>query len=151
MIYDCFLYNGEEELLDLRLLELGDIVDYHVVVQNDYPFQGDRRRSYEPPEDEFIINVHVSEPLPTGSWAAEAYCRNAIVRGLNRATADDLVLIETYLNRRYEINQVVRRTTAERIVAMINQKTGVSKPADQPDDDFLEAIARQLRDGAAFR
>jgi uncharacterized RDD family membrane protein YckC len=68
-----------------------------------------------------------------------------------KLSADDLVLIETYLSRRYEINQVVRRTTAERIVAMIAQKTGMPKPADQADDDFLEAIARQLRDGAAFR
>ena len=70
---------------------------------------------------------------------------------LRKLSADDLVLIETYLNRRYEINQVVRRTTAERIVSMIFQKSGVAKPPDQADDDFLETIARQLRDGAVFR
>jgi uncharacterized RDD family membrane protein YckC len=70
---------------------------------------------------------------------------------LRKLTPDDLVLIETYLNRRYEIDQVVRRTTAERIVLMISQKSGVPKPADQADDDFLEATARQLRDGAVFR
>lgn len=68
-----------------------------------------------------------------------------------KLSPEDLVLIETYLNRRYEIEQVVRRTTAERIVAMTVQKTGVTKPADQSDDDFLETIARQLRDGAVFR
>ena len=70
---------------------------------------------------------------------------------LRKLSADDLVLIETYLNRRYEINQVVRRTTAERIVSMVTQKSGVAKPPEQQDDDFLEAIARQLRDGAVFR
>jgi len=68
-----------------------------------------------------------------------------------KLSPDDLVLIETYLNRRYEIEQVVRRTTAERIVAMTVKKTGVIKPAEQSDDDFLETIARQLRDGAVFR
>jgi uncharacterized RDD family membrane protein YckC len=68
-----------------------------------------------------------------------------------KLSPDDLVLIETYLNRRYEIDQVVRRTTAERIVAMTVKKTGVIKPVDQADDDFLETIARQLRDGAVFR
>ena len=70
---------------------------------------------------------------------------------LRKLSADDLVLIETYLNRRYEINQVVRRTTAERIVSMVAQKSGVAKAPEQQDDDFLEAIARQLRDGAVFR
>lgn len=70
---------------------------------------------------------------------------------LRKLTPDDLVLIETYLNRRYEIDQIVRQNTATRIVAMIAEKTSVQKPADQRDDDFLEAIARQLRDGAVFR
>jgi hypothetical protein len=70
---------------------------------------------------------------------------------LRKLSPDDLVLIETYLNRRYEIDQFVRSTTAQRIVAFIGEKTGVQKPAGQPDDDFLEGIAKQLRDSAAFR
>lgn len=70
---------------------------------------------------------------------------------LRKLSPDDLVLIETYLNRRYEIDQVVRTTTAQRIVAFIAEKAGVQKPAEQRDDDFLEGIARQLRDSAAFR
>ena len=68
-----------------------------------------------------------------------------------KLSPDDLVLIETYLNRRYEIEPFIRSTTAVQIVVMIVQKTGVPKPAGQSDDDFLEAIARQLRDGAVFR
>jgi uncharacterized RDD family membrane protein YckC len=70
---------------------------------------------------------------------------------LRKLTPDDLVLIETYLNRRYEIDPVVRQTTATRIVGLIGEKTGFGKPTDQRDDDFLESIARQMRDGAAFR
>jgi uncharacterized RDD family membrane protein YckC len=70
---------------------------------------------------------------------------------LRKLIPDDLVLIETYLNRRYEIDPPVRFTTAQRIVNLIEEKTGVSKPLDQRDDDFLESIARQLRDNAAFR
>lgn len=70
---------------------------------------------------------------------------------LRKLTADDLVLIETYLNRRYEIDNFVRMTTAQRIVAMIAERSGVPKPAELKDDDYLEAVARQLRDGANFR
>ena len=70
---------------------------------------------------------------------------------LRKLTPDDLVLIETYLNRRYEVDQVVRTTTAQRIVGMIVQKTGVPKSPEMRDDDFLEAMAKQLRDTASFR
>jgi hypothetical protein len=34
---------------------------------------------------------------------------------------------------------------------MITEKLGIPKPPEQRDDDFLESIARQLRDGATFR
>lgn len=63
---------------------------------------------------------------------------------------DELVLIETYLNRRYELDALVRTTTAQRIVAMVTKKTGMQKPSEERDDDFLEGVARQLRD-TAFR
>jgi hypothetical protein len=62
-----------------------------------------------------------------------------------------LVLIETYLNRRYDLDPTVRTVTAQRIVTMITEKLGLPKPAEQRDDDFLESVARRLRDGAAFR
>ena len=70
---------------------------------------------------------------------------------LRKLAADDLVLIETYLSRRYEVDGFVRNSTAQRIVAMVQQKTGMAKPEGQGDDDFLENVARQLRDGASFR
>jgi len=86
----------------------------------------------------------------TPSWG-ESTSKEPVQPELHKLSADDLVLIETYLNRRYEIDPVVRTTTAQRIVAFIAEKTGVLKPAEQRDDDYLEAIARQLRDSAAFR
>lgn len=70
---------------------------------------------------------------------------------LRKLTADDLVLIETYLNRRYEIDSFVRASTAQRIVAMIAERSGAPKPPELRDDDYLEAVARQLRDEANFR
>lgn len=65
--------------------------------------------------------------------------------------SNELVLIETYLNRRYQLDYTIRTATAQRIVTMISEKTGAQKPPDQSDDDFLEAVARRLRDTAGFR
>lgn len=70
---------------------------------------------------------------------------------LRKLSSDELVLIETYLNRRYDLDAFVRAQTSARIVAMISEKLGIPKPPEQRDDDFLESVARQLRDGAAFR
>ncbi len=70
---------------------------------------------------------------------------------VRKLSSDELVLIETYLNRRYDLEPTVRLMTAQRIVAMISEKLGIRKPPEQRDDDFLENVARQLRDGAAFR
>jgi hypothetical protein len=75
----------------------------------------------------------------------------AVPSELRKLTPDELVLVETYLNRRYDLDPTVRALTAQRIVGMITEKLGIPKPPEQRDDDFLESIARQLRDGATFR
>jgi len=75
----------------------------------------------------------------------------AVPSELRKLTPGELVLIETYLNRRYDLDPTVRALTAQRIVAMITEKLGVPKPQEQSEEYFLESIARQLRDGAAFR
>ena len=69
---------------------------------------------------------------------------------LRQLAGEELVLIETYLSRRYDLDMKVRENTAKQIVALVRQKAGVEKPAHQSDDDFLEALARQLRDTAAL-
>lgn len=100
------------------------------------------------------IVVHekaIESVSPSWGEQPEKTTTEAMQPELRKLSSDELVLIETYLNRRYEIDQVTRTTTAQRIVEMISNKSGIPKPPDQRDDDFLEAIARQLRDGARFR
>ena len=84
------------------------------------------------------------------SWGGTTSA-NSVQPDLRKLSSDELVLIETYLNRRYDLEATVRLTTAQRIVAMISEKLGIPKPPEQRDDDFLENLARQLRDGASFR
>jgi hypothetical protein len=70
---------------------------------------------------------------------------------VTKVTADQLVLIETYLARRYDLDPTVRYTSARQIATVINQKTGLEKQEGQSDDDFLEMVARDVRDNARFR
>lgn len=83
------------------------------------------------------------------SWG-EKTANQAVTPELRRLTPDELVLIETYLNRRYELDSDVRSTAAQGVVAIVTQKTGMQKSPEQRHDDFLENVARQLRDAATF-
>jgi len=70
---------------------------------------------------------------------------------LGRLTEEDLVVVETYLYRRFDLDPMVRVNTAIRISALVERKTGLTRRPDQSDDDFLETIARETRDQARFR
>jgi uncharacterized RDD family membrane protein YckC len=70
---------------------------------------------------------------------------------LSKITPEELVLIETYLQRRDTLELGFRDATAQKIAARIIQKTGVERPANQSLDDFLQAVARKVRDSARLR
>jgi uncharacterized RDD family membrane protein YckC len=84
------------------------------------------------------------------SWSAPAE-PSAVRAEVTKLAADDLVLIETYLQRRFELDPAVRTARTERIVRLVAAKTGLQPAPDQTSDDFLEAIAREMRDTARFR
>lgn len=64
---------------------------------------------------------------------------------------EDLSIIETYLHRRWELAPLVRVNTAIRICDRLQQKAGLVREDGQTDDDFLEFVARKMRDQARFR
>lgn len=70
---------------------------------------------------------------------------------LSKITPEELVLIETYLQRRDSFDFTVRDATAHQIATRITARTGIERSPDQSLDDFLEAIAKQTRDSARLR
>jgi uncharacterized RDD family membrane protein YckC len=70
---------------------------------------------------------------------------------IGQVTAEELVLIETYLHRRWDLEAVVRIKTAIQIAERIKSKTGLQPQPGEAVDDFLEAAARQIRDRGRFR
>ena len=92
-IFDCFKFFNELELLELRLMELDEIVDYFVIVEANKTHTGHPKEFiFEKNKEIFkkylpkIIHVKV-EDLPPYSvndiWTAENFQRNCIMRGLN--------------------------------------------------------------------
>ena len=98
-IYDCFSYWDEDLLLDLRLSILDKFVDYFVIVEGNKTWQNNAKK-LKFKIDNFskykkkIIYIPV-EDLPDGDdpYLRENYQRNAILRGINNASNDDLIII----------------------------------------------------------
>lgn len=102
---------------------------------------------------DFVAGTVVVHEKPTDeirpSWNT-ATAASAATSGLGQVTADDLLLIETYLHRRWELDPQVRLPTAIQIAERIKAKTGLQSQPQQHVDDFLEEAARKIRDSGKF-
>ena len=105
MIYDCFMFFNEDDILDIRLHELYDKVDWFVLAEQSYTHSGKEKplfwRSFLIHDERFadvrdkVINLEIkSKPKKyRGSWDLENYHRNCIQRGIKQANDEDIVLI----------------------------------------------------------
>jgi len=69
---------------------------------------------------------------------------------LAKISPEELVLIETYLQRRYSLEPGYRDATAYQVADRVAAKTGISRAPEQSVDDFLESIAQQVRNNSRF-
>jgi Glycosyltransferase family 17/Methyltransferase domain len=100
-VYDCFPFFNELDLLELRLQELWDTVDYFVIAEanstfcsNPKPFNielnFDRFKKYWSKIRYIMVTDMPRDPNP---WVNEGFQRWALVRGLDDLQPDDLVII----------------------------------------------------------
>lgn len=112
MIFDCFIFFNELDLLDIRLNVLDPVVDKFVLVEATHTHQGklkplyysDNHERFKAFKDKIIHVVVDDVPTPSifgwlkpstarGSWEMEIYQRNAIARGLKGCKPGDTVII----------------------------------------------------------
>ena len=117
-------------ILNRHSRRLGDLVAGTVVVHD------------RPP-----ARIDAEWTAPAGPAAATA----AAAPQIARITDEELVLIETYLQRRLEVDWDARERTRGQIAQRITERTGLQPEPGQTPDDFLEAVARQARDTARLR
>jgi hypothetical protein len=101
MIYDCFIFFNELDLLEMRLKILDGYVDKFVLVEAATTFSGkpkpfhfgeNKRRFY--PYIDKVIHISLEDvPKSQNSWAIERFQRNKISQGLVKCSPDDIILI----------------------------------------------------------
>ena len=99
-LFDCFMYNNEETLLDIRFQTLSKYVQKFILVESEFDHQGNKKDKLFNIEDfkkykDKIISLKIDN-FPTnlnGSWKRENFQRNYITRALENLNDDDYVII----------------------------------------------------------
>ena len=123
MVYDCFTFFNELDLLEIRLNVLKDVVDKFILVEATRTFTNrPKELVFEKNRNRFlgfadrIIHVIVDDFPPFKSaWHYESHQRNAISRGLVDAKPTDMVLLG-------DIDEIPR----PELVLKFSQKSGIS-------------------------
>lgn len=103
MIYDCFIFYNEIKMLEFRLAELYDYVDYFVIIEADRTFSGTPKKSFfaeniskfEKFKDKIIAGNAIVPEKFKGKWDIEIFQRNHIRNLLDSLypSDEDLIII----------------------------------------------------------
>lgn len=98
MIYDCFTFNGEYDILEIRLNILNEFVDKFVICESDQTFSGKWKPLYwaERDSDRFEkwedkVIYHVVESYFANAFERAAYQKDSIRDVLVGCDPDDLI------------------------------------------------------------
>lgn len=95
MIFDCFTFFNEKELLEIRIAELSGLDVCHIAVQANKTFTNKPKPFIDLDYPE-VVALNITD-MPGGDdpWQREKWQRNSIMPGLEAAGAqnDDLVII----------------------------------------------------------
>jgi hypothetical protein len=100
-VYDCFTFFNELDLLEIRLEELYDAVDYFVIAEANMSHSGNPKEwvlednwpRFEKFHDKIRYLKIDDFPVTTNSWVREKFQRDALRRGLTDMEPDDLIII----------------------------------------------------------
>lgn len=115
-IYDCFTFYNELDLLELRLQEMHNVVDYFVIVEATTTFQNtskplylkDNWERYSAYHDKIIHVIVDDMPGDANPWENEKFQRNAILRGLVNADPNDIAIIS-------DVDEIIRSSAVDTI------------------------------------
>lgn len=109
-IYDCFMFNNENLILDIRLNVLNNYVDYFVIVESIYDHAGNKKKlnfkieKFNNFKEKIIYIIVKKMPIKVKSFyykkklfhenhVRDQFQRNQILRGLKKASKNDLIII----------------------------------------------------------
>ena len=120
-IYDCFMFNNENDLLNIRLNILNQYVDYFVIIESAETHSGLKKKLFFDVEkfpefkNKIIYGVIEKFPHNFSAWEKENYQRNFISKFLKEAEDDDFILISD-LDEIPNLNNINFKNFREKII-----------------------------------
>ena len=138
MIYDCFSFFNELDLLEIRLLTLDKVVDKFILAESHFTHTGrpkplyyaENKARFESFNDR-IIHVVVDDfpvmpsdmPIREKAWTRENWQRNAIVRGVPDDINDEDVLLISDLDEIPSPDYILKATANPKGVTRLDLKS----------------------------
>jgi hypothetical protein len=126
-LFDCFTFNDELDLLEVRLRCTAPFVDFFVLVESPRTFSGSDkplhfaanagRYSTWAHQIRHIVVEDIPEPVPT-RWVSEVHQRNQIVRGLHDASGQDVIVIA-------DVDEIVHPEVVRTLRSTVSGLTGL--------------------------
>ena len=120
-IYDCFMFNNENDLLNIRLNILNKYVDYFVIIESAETHSGLKKKLFFDVEkfpefkNKIIYGIIEKFPHNLSAWEKENYQRNFISKFLKEAEDDDYILISD-LDEIPNLNNINFKNFREKII-----------------------------------
>ncbi|HYM65398.1 MAG TPA: hypothetical protein VES68_02855 [Candidatus Sulfotelmatobacter sp.] len=120
MIYDCFIFNNELDILDIRFHELNSVVDKFVLVESTVTHVNRKKplyykmnqKRYKEFEDKIIHIVVDDTPDVSLAWIINDFQFSQMIRGLKNCKPNDVILFG-------DVDEIPK---AEKIKEWMNQK-----------------------------
>lgn len=88
MIYDCFTYNGEKDILDIRINMLAPHVDFFVICESKQTFSGKEKPIYCTGENPRIIHL-IAPNIETTNAFERAFKQKEFIKTALKDCSDD--------------------------------------------------------------
>ena len=98
-IFDCFIYNNEAMILDLRLSYLNKYVKKFIIVESKYTHQGNLKKNFlnlndfKKYKDKIDYNLIDKFPENLSNWGRENYQRNFLMNSIKDLNENDYIMI----------------------------------------------------------
>lgn len=100
MVYDCFQFFNELDILKLRMNILNDVVDYFVISESTVTFSGDpkplfyneNKEMFKEFEHKIIHNIVEDTPMDCDAFTRDHHQKCAVAKGLKDCKPDDIII-----------------------------------------------------------